>query len=436
MKIEKKDLEKSQLEITVEMSVEEFKPYLEKGAQKVSEQVKIEGFRPGKAPLEVIKQKVGEMSVLEEAAHLAIKKNVDQIVDDETKGRQVIGQPNVTITKLAPGNPLEYKITLTLLPEITLGAYKDLGIKPEEAKIEDKELERALNDLKEMRASEKIVDRQIQDNDKVIVDINMSLDKVPVENGHHHDLTILMGKDYLVAGFDKNILGLKKGDEKEFSLAYPDDHHQKNLAGKNVEFAVKIKEVYERSVPELNDEFAKAFHLKDLAELKTNLKESLLQEKKRNFELKNESELISKISDKTKFGEFPEILIESEAKNLTLELEQSVMRQGGKFEDYLSHIKKTKEELMLEMMPNAIKRVKAALVIREIAVQENIFPSEEEINNKIKELENQYTGNQEILNMLKEPGYKTYLKNILTNEKVITKLKEWNYAHAGDQQKS
>ena len=140
MKIEKKDLEKSQLEITVEMSVEEFKPYLEKGAQKVSEQVKIEGFRPGKAPLEVIKQKVGEMSVLEEAAHLAIKKNVDQIVDDETKGRQVIGQPNVTITKLAPGNPLEYKITLTLLPEITLGAYKDLGIKPEEAKIEDKEL--------------------------------------------------------------------------------------------------------------------------------------------------------------------------------------------------------------------------------------------------------------------------------------------------------
>ena len=189
-------------------------------------------------------------------------------------------------------------------------------------------------------------------------------------------------------------------------------------------------------MPELNDEFAKAFHLKDLAELKTNLKESLLQEKKRNFELKNESELISKISDKTKFGEFPEILIESEAKNLMLELEQSVMRQGGKFEDYLSHIKKTKEELMLEMMPNAIKRVKAALVIREIAVQENIFPSEEEINNKIKELENQYTGNQEILNMLKEPGYKTYLKNILTNEKVITKLKEWNYAHAGDQQKS
>jgi len=435
MKIEKKDLEKSQLEITVEISTEEFKSYIEKGAKKVSEQVKIEGFRPGKAPLEVLKQKVGEMSILEEAAQIAIRKTVDKIVDEETKGRQPVGQPNVTITKLAPENPLEYKITLALLPEITLGAYKNLDIKPEEAKIEDKELERALSDLREMRASEKIVDRQIKDDDKVIVDIHMSLDKVPVEDGHHHDLSILMGKDYLVTGFDKNILGLKKGEEKEFSLAYPSDHHQKNLAGKNVEFSVKIKEIYERIVPEANDEFAKAFHLKDLTELKTNLKESLLQEKKRNVELKNESELISKISDKTKFGEFPDVIIESEAKNLMLELEQSVIRQGGKFEDYLNHLKKTKEQLMLEMMPNAIKRVKSALLIREIAVKENIFPTEEEINNKIKELEVQYTDNEKILKMLKEPGYAAYLKNILTNEKVIAKLKEWNYVHAGDQQK-
>lgn len=435
MKIEKKDLEKSQLEITVEISTEEFKSYIEKGAKKVSEQVKIEGFRPGKAPLEVLKQKVGEMSILEEAAQIAIRKTVDKIVDEETKGRQPVGQPNVTITKLAPENPLEYKITLALLPEITLGAYKNLDIKPEEAKIEDKELERALSDLREMRASEKIVDRQIKDDDKVIVDIHMSLDKVPVEDGHHHDLSILMGKDYLVTGFDKNILGLKKGEEKEFSLAYPSDHHQKNLAGKNVEFSVKIKEIYERIVPEANDEFAKAFHLKDLTELKTNLKESLLQEKKRNVELKNESELISKISDKTKFGEFPDVIIESEAKNLMLELEQSVIRQGGKFEDYLNHLKKTKEQLMLEMMPNAIKRVKSALLLREIAVKENIFPTEEEINNKIKELEVQYTDNEKILKMLKEPGYAVYLKNILTNEKVIAKLKEWNYVHAGDQQK-
>lgn len=436
MQVSKKDLEKSQIEITIELSNEEFAPYIEKGAQKVSEKVKIEGFRPGKVPFEVLKQKIGEMSILEEAAHIAIMRTVDDIVSKETMGRQPVGQPNVTITKLAPGNPFEYKVIVALLPEITLGEYKNLNLKPEVAKIEAKELDRALNDLREMRATEKIADREVQDGDKVIATVHMSLDKVPLEDGHHHDLTILLGKNYFVPGFDNNLLGMKKGEDRTFSLPYPEDHHQKNLAGKMVEFHAVIKEVYERVLPELNDEFATFYHLKDMAELKKNLEESLLHEKKHNIDLKNESELISKISDKTKFGEFPDAIIESEARNLMMELEQSVVKQGGKFADYLAHLKKTREELMLELMPNAIKRVKAALIIREIAVIEKIAPSEKEINDKISELKKQYEGNKDVQKMLEEKGYSTYLTNILTNEKVLSKLKEWNYADTGDKQKS
>ena len=436
MQITKKELEKSQVEILIELSLEEFTPYIEKGAQKVSENVKIEGFRPGKAPFEVIKQKVGEMAILEEAANIAIMKTVDDIVEKETMGRQPVGQPSVNITKLAPGNPLEYKVITSLLPTITLGDYKNLGLKQEEAKIETKELERALTDLREMRASEKIVDREIKAGDKVIATVHMFLDKVQLEDGHHHDVTIMMGKDYFVPGFDKNIMGMKKNEERKFSLPYPDDHHQKNIAGKMVEFKVVVKEVYERTVPELNDELATFFQLKDLAELKKNVEESLLHEKKHNVDLKNESEMISKIIDKTKFGEFPDALVESESKNLMLELEQSVIRQGGKFEDYLSHLKKTKDELMLEMMPNAIKRVKAALIIREIAMIEKISTSKKEIEDKIEELRKQYANKQEVLKMLEEKGYASYLNNILTNEKVLAKLKEWNYADARDKQKS
>ena len=436
MQVNKKDLEKSQVEITVELTPEEFVPYIEKGAQKVSEQVKIEGFRPGKVPFEILKQKVGEMGILEEAAHIAIKKTVDDVVEKETTGRQPVGQPNVSITKLAPGNPLEYKITVALLPTIALGKYKDLGLKAEEAKIADKELERALNDLREMRASEKLVEREVQDDDKVIADVHMFLDKVPLEDGHHHGLAIIMGKDYLVPGFDKNIIGMKKGETREFSLPYPADYHRKDLAGKMVEFKVDVEGVYERVVPEINDEFAVSFRLKDLEDLKKSLTESLLHEKKHNVELKNESEMISKISEDTKFGEFPDVIVESEARNIMAELEQSVIRQGGKFADYLQHLKKTKEELMLEMMPNAIKRVKAALIIREIAVLEKIFPGADDINKKIDELKLQYANNADILKMLAEPEYKTYLQNILTNEQVIAKLKEWNYANTGSQQKS
>lgn len=432
MQIIKKDLAKSQIEITVELTQEEFEPYINKGAQKVAEKVKIEGFRPGKAPIEVLKKKIGEMTILEEAANIAITKTIDDVVDKETAGRHPVGQPSVNITKLAPGNPLEYKITLSLLPEITLGKYKDLKLKPEEAKINDKELGRALDDLCEMRASEKIVNRSIQKGDKAIATIHLFLDKVQLEDGHYHDINILVGKDYFVPGFDAKIVGMKKDEENSFDLEYPKDHHQKNLAGKNVSFKVKIKDVYERIVPAVNDELAVVFGLKNLEELNKTLKESLIQEKKKNIDLKNESELISKIVETTKFGEFPDNIVESEAKNLMAELEQSVVRQGGKFVDYLNHLKKTKEQLMLEMMPNAVKRVKAALIIRAIAISEKIEPTNKEIEDKIEELKIQYAGKDDILKMLLEPGYKSYLSNVLVNEKVISKLKEWNYADIGD----
>lgn len=436
MQVAKKDLEKSQIELTVELSMDEFNPYIEKGAEKVSREVKIEGFRPGKVPLEILKQKIGEMTILEEAAHLAINKTIDEVIEKNTMERQAIGQPQVNVTKLAPNNPLEYKVVLSILPTVALGKYKDLNLKVEEAVVGEKELSQALEDLREMRATEKIVDRAAAESDKLVVDIKMFLDKVPLEDGQHQDLAIILGKDYFVPGFDNKLVGAKKDDVKKFDLPYPDDHHQKNLAGKMVEFEVKIKEVYSREKPELNDEFAGFFQVKNLEELKKGVRDSLLEEKKRHVDLRNESEMLSKIIDDTKFGDLPETLIDSEIKNMLAELEQSVIRQGGNFEDYLKHLKKDRGALMLEFAPNAVKRVKSALVIRELAILEKISATEKEIHDKIDELKKRYAHNQEILKMIDEHGYHHYLENTLTNEKVIARLKDWNYASTGAKQES
>jgi len=436
MQVNKKDLEKSQIELTIELSPEEFAPYIEKGAAKVSQEVKIEGFRPGKVPFDILKAKIGEMTILEEAAHLAIHKTIDEVVTNNTIGRQAIGQPQVNVTKLAPSNPLEYKVIVSLLPTVALGKYKDLNLAVEKAVVSDKELEKSLRDLQEMRAQEMVVDRAVGESDKVTVDIKMFLDKVPLEDGQHRDLAVIIGQDYFVPGFDKKIIGAKKGEVIKFELPYPDDHHQKNLAGKMVGFEVKINEVYDRKKPEINDEFAGFFQLKDLAELKKNIKESLLHEKQHKVDLRNESEMLSKIIADTKFGDLPDVIVDSELKNMLAELEQSVVRQGGKFEDYLQHIKKDRAALMLELAPNAVKRVKSALVIRELALIEKIAPAHEEIHEKIDELKKQYAGQPEILKMFEEEGYHHYLGNVLTNEKVIAKLREWNYASSSAKQKS
>jgi len=436
MQVSKKDLDKSQIELTVELSAAEFLPYVEKGAQKVSQEMEIEGFRPGKVPYEILKQKIGEMTILEEAARLAINKTIDEAMRQNTMDRPAVGQPSVNITKLAPNNPLEYKIVFALLPSVALGRYKDLGLKREEAKVEEAEVARVLEELRELHAKESLAERSLEAGDKVIADASLFLDKVPVENGAQKDLALIMGKNYFVPGFDDKLVGAKAGEEREFSLPYPGNHHQKNLAGKMVEFKVKIKSVYSREKPALDDKFAALFRLKDLAQLTGNLRENLLAEKKREADLKSEAEMLDKIVGEAKFGDLPDVLIENEVKNIMAELEQSVLRQGGKFEDYLAHLKKSKDELKLDLMPNAVKRVKSSLVIREVAIVEKISVEDKEVIDKIAELKKQYADNRDILKMLDEPGYANYLRNILANEKVLAKLKEWNYARTGDKQKS
>jgi trigger factor len=425
MKVEKKDLLKSQIELTVEMTVEEFAPYVKRGAEKVSNEVKIEGFRPGKAPYDIVKQKVGEITIMEEGARIAINKNIDVIIKENIPGEPV-GQPNIEITKLAPENPLEFKITLAILPEIKLGDYKDVKVKEKKIEIKNEEVEKMLKELQEYRVKEVLADREVKETDKVIVNINMYLDNVPIEGGQASDNAIIIGKDYVVPGFDKKLLGAKKGEEREFSLPYPEDFHMKNLAGKMVDFKVLVKEIYIRELPEVNDEFAISMGLKNLGDLKENVKKSItMQTEKDNAQIA-EREMIEKILEKSRFGDIPEMLVKHEAGTMMAELEQTISNQGGKFGDYLSSINKTEDQLMLELLPDAVKRVKVSLMIREIAKIEKIKVEDEEIDKQISEMKKYYKDKLDIIEKVSTDEYRNYVYNVLNSKKVVNKLREWN----------
>jgi len=333
MKISRQDLDKSKIELNVEFSVEEFNPFIQKGAEALSKEIKIEGFRPGKVPFEILKQKIGEMSILEEAAHICINNKIFSIISENIKDKQIFGQPEINITKLAPGNPLEFKITVTVLPEITIGEYKNFGFSEEKVEATEEDMNKILNDLKEMRATEKISDSGIKMGDKIIASVNLFIDKVPVEDGQNPEVTIMIGKNYFVEGFDKNLIDLKKGDKKEFNIVYPKSHWQKNLAGKSVDFKVEIKEIYNRVLPELNDDLAKDFRFNTLDELKNNLKQTIEIQKKKEVDQKMEIKIFDKILEKSKFGEIAEDLIKNESQLMLREMEQGVVSQGGKLED-------------------------------------------------------------------------------------------------------
>ncbi len=426
MNIEKKKLEKSQIEFSVELPYEEFKPFVEQGAQELSKDVKIEGFRPGKAPLNIVKAKVGEMAILQQAAHIAINKLFAKILDEHLKEDEAIGQPAVDITKLAPENPFGFKITMAILPSVELGVYKDLKVKRTVAKADDEEVKRTIEYLCESRAKEVAVDREIKKGDKVIANVEMFLDNVPLEGGQAKDTTIMVGKEYFVAGFDDKIVGAKKDEVREFTLPYPKDFHQKNLAGKNVEFRVKVKDVFEREVPVADDEMAKAFGGKDLADLKDNIKKDVEAHKKFEADRKTELDVLDKVLAGAKFGDIPEMLINNESQKMMMELEENVNRQGGKMEDYLKSIKKTSDQLVMDMLPEAIRRVKTALMIRKIAQVEKMDATDKEVEDKQNALLEQYKGYAKVEDRIKDPGYKTYLKNSIVNQKVVEGLVKWN----------
>lgn len=426
MKVTRKDLEKSQIELLVEVSVEELAPYISKGAESLSKEIKIEGFRPGKVPADVLKQKIGEMAILEEASRLLINKQIFSVIDENITDKEIVGQPEVDIAKLAPGNPMEYKIKVNVLPEIKIGAYKDFAFKNEKVKVEEAEVEKVINDLLEMRAKESVSEEAVKDGDKVITSVNLFLDKVPVEDGQNPEVTVIIGKNYFVDGFDKNLIGLKKGETKDFSIVYPAEHFQKNLAGKKVEFKIEIKEVYNREIPAIDDDLAKMFRFNNVSDLKENLNKTISDQKQKEADQKLEVQIIDKIIDNSKFGDIAENLIKNESEIMMREIEQNVVSQGGRFEDYLKSVGKNYDQLMLEMMPTAVKRVKSALIFKEIAKLENIKADETKIDKEIEALKNRYAQDAEAVKSISSPGYRSYVSNFFLNQEIVENLKRWN----------
>lgn len=264
----------SQVSLTIEISPAEMQPYLEKAAAELSKEHKIEGFRPGKASLGIVIQRLSAQHVWETAAELAVRKTLVQAIMD--KKIATIGQPHIHILKLAPDNPFIYQADTAVLPTIELGSYDQFKMKKNRKDVSPTDVDKAVEDLREMFASEALVDRAAKIGDKVEVDFDLTVGKVPVENGSSKQHPIKLGSGHFIPGFEDQLVGMKKDDHKNFSLAFPKEYHQAVVAGKSGDFSVTMKSVFEITKPELNDDFAtKAGKFTNLADLRTKLTDNL-----------------------------------------------------------------------------------------------------------------------------------------------------------------
>lgn len=423
MNITTKKLPKNQVEIVIEVLVEELGEFLEKAAQKISFSKSIAGFRAGKAPYEIVKQQFGEMAIYQEALDSVIQKTLMKAIEQEKL--EIVGQLQVDIEKLAAGNPIVYKATVSLFPKVKIKDYKNIKTKPKKVEVGEGDIEKTLNQLQKMRAKESVCDKAIEIGDKAVVDFFIYLDKVPIESGQHKDYPVYLGENFFVPGFEDNLLGMKKGEEKEFELKFPKDYFQKNIAGKLTEIKVKIKETYKVEKPKIDDEFAKMINFENLEKLREQIKENIFQEEKFKDDQRIEMEIFDQIIKEGEFGELPKVLVDAEVEKMLSELKYNVLQQGMEFDDYLSKLKTTVDDLKKNFLSQAEKRLKILLILREIASLEKIEASEDDIKREVEKLLKTYDDEEAKKNIASD-SYKNYLKNVLTNQKVIGKLKEWN----------
>lgn len=423
MKVNKKELPKSEIEFTVEIPWEEMQNHVEVASRRISKDVKIDGYRPGKVPFDVLKQHVGEATIMEEAANIAVRAVMPEILEAEKK--DVIAAPKIEVTKIAINNPLIFKAVVPLLPDVKLGDYKSLKTKRKPVEVTDQDANKVMEDLQKMRAKEKLVDREAKKGDKIEFNLDIFMDKVPVEGGQSKKTQLVLGSGEFIPGLEDQVLGMKKDEEKEFSLDFPKEYHQKNLAGRPGEFKVKVLSVFERELPELNDEFAKSLgKFNTLEELKKNLAENMKREKEEKEKQRFELEIIEEVAKKSEFADFSNTVVETETDKMLSELEADVAQRGMKFDDYLKQLKKTKEELKKELAPQAERRIKTALISRRVAEAEKITIDDKTIDAEIQKSLEMYQDNEEIKNQLNTPAYKSYLRNMLTNRKVFEFLTE------------
>ena len=410
-----KKIPKSQIELKIELSAEEFNDFIKQAIDSLGKDLEIKGFRKGMAPKEVVEKELGLEKVLIEAADLAVKESYKKAILENKI--EAILQPEIEIKKLAKGDSFIFLAKTFVLPEIKLPDYKKIASQAKRKKIEisDEEIKNSLKWLQQSRAKFSLRNRPAQKGDFVEIEYRSSQ-----LGGQEYKDAFILGQGHFLPGFEEALIGMSAGETKEEILVNPPKNHP--LFGKKINIKVKMKSVQKIELPEINDDFAKNLgKFKGLLDLKKNIKEGLFLEKEKAESLRLRNEILTKINEKTDF-EIPEILIEREQKQMLEEIKKNVSENLKiSFAEYLKKIKKTEKELLESLFSEAKKRVKSFLILREIGKKEQIEASEEEIEEEANKLLRKYSS-VEAAKDLDPEKLKEYTKEVIITEKIFQLL--------------
>ena len=377
-------------EITIKIDGKEWQEAIDKAFTKANKDAKIDGFRKGHAPKDMFIKKYGETNLWLDAADSVLEKAYTKMLD-ENKDAEIVAQPEISLKSLT-GEYVEFNFTLTLRPEVKLGEYKNLGVKREKVTVSKDEVENALNEIRQRYAESVSKDGKVEEKDTAIIDFEGFKDGVAFEGGKGENYSLEIGSNTFIPGFEEQIIGMKKGEEKDINVTFPKDYHSEDLKGQPVVFKVKVNEIKQTVLPEMDKDF-----FEDLGMEGVDSEETLKAELKKNIKAHKEHhaeehyiDAVLEAACKNMKVDIPDAMINDELDRMIKQYGENLKMQGISLEQFYQFTNSNEDALKDQMKEEATKRIESRLLLEEIKKAEKIKVTDKEAEEETKKLAEQY----------------------------------------------
>jgi trigger factor len=420
MKTTSEKIENCQVALNIEMEGAETEKYMGIALEHLARRVVLPGFRKGKAPVSLVEQHIGKQAIMQEALEHLVPEAYEEALKSESIS--AIDEPRIELVQL---DPVIFKAIVPTKPEVTPGTYRDIRLELGKKEIGEDDINQVIEQLQMQFGTLAPAERPIQFGDIVTLDIEGKRGEETILSRKDTSYEVNQGSKYPIPGFAEKLEGMAREEEKTIELAFPEDFEIKEIAGKQYSFSVKIREVKEKNLPEINDDFAMNAGSENLADLKDKIKGGLQVRADDSLRKEFEHKLVTALIEQS-IIDFPPVLVEREIDHIINEEARNFPDGVKGLEGYLVNAKKTLEQHREDLRPAASDRVKAYLVTSKIAELENIKVSDDEVNESIEKMAGEEPGRaEEVRALFNQPRPRESLRDMMAITKAmdfLTKL--------------
>ena len=389
MSLQVEKLEKNMAKLTIEASAEDFEKAIQKVYLKARGKINIPGFRKGKAPRKLIEKMYGTGVFYEDAANDLIPTAYAEALKD--CDLEIVSRPEINVTQIESGKPFIFTAEVAVKPEVTLGEYKGVEVEKSDVEVTDEDINKEVDKERENNSRTiDVDDRAVESGDIIKLDFDGSVDGVPFAGGKAENYTLTIGSGSFIPGFEDQLIGTKIGEDKDVTVTFPEDYHEKSLAGKEAVFKCKVNAISVKELPEADDEFAsEVSEFETLAEYKEDIKKKLTEKKEKAARAKKEAQAIEKAVENATM-EIPDAMIDTQVQSMMEDFARRMQSQGLSLEQYFQFTGMDVKKMHDQMKPEALKRIQNSLVLEAVAKAENIEISDEKVDEEIAKMAEAY----------------------------------------------